>query len=162
MPLSSSGIHITHQHFQKRYITLFLLKWLKSYQPSKYECLDFLSKTHFTFLLWQITFEPIEQKQSYIPHLKVLMCGMNACGAQWHGNIFILQYTFLKMALLLHKTALVNFPMATTVFLRSVRLHLCSLKVFLAPQKSNFQRLRIQKCQETPKPHYSLILKARH
>ena len=40
---------------------------------------------------------------------------MNAQGAQWHGGIFILQYTSLKMALLLHKTTLVNFPMATTV-----------------------------------------------
>ena len=43
------------------------------------------------------------------------MCGMNAWGAQWHGGIFIQQYTSLKMVLLLHKTALVNFPMATTV-----------------------------------------------
>ena len=40
---------------------------------------------------------------------------MNAWGAQQHAGIFILWYTSLKMALLLHKTALVNFPMATTV-----------------------------------------------
>ena len=92
-----------------------MLKGLKSYQPSKYKCSDFLSKTHVTFLLWLITFEPLEQKQSYIPLLKVLMCGMNARGAQQHAGIFILWYTSLKMALLLHKTALVNFPMATIV-----------------------------------------------
>ena len=94
---------------------MFLLKGFKSYEPSKYKCSDFLSKTHVTFLLWLITFEPLEQKQSYIPLLKVLMCGMNAWGAQWHGGIFILQFTSLKMVLLLHKTTLVNFPMATTV-----------------------------------------------
>ena len=77
-------------------------------------CLHFLRKTHLTFLLWLITFEPLEQKQSYIPLLKVLMCGMNARGAQRHDGIFMLQYISLKMAVLLHKTALVNVPMATT------------------------------------------------
>ena len=97
-------------------MSLFLLKGLKSYQPSKYKCLYFPSKTHVTFLLWLITFEPLEQKQTYIPLLKVLMCGMNAWGYQWHGGIFILQYTSLKTVLLLHKIALVNFPMATTVY----------------------------------------------
>ena len=56
MLLSSLGIHTTHQHFQKRYITLFLLKGLKSYQPSKFESLYLLNKTHFIFLLWLITF----------------------------------------------------------------------------------------------------------
>ena len=40
---------------------------------------------------------------------------MNAQAAQRHDGVFILQYTSLKMADLLHKTALVNFPMATTV-----------------------------------------------
>ena len=93
-----------------------MLKGLKSYKPSKYKCSDFLSKTHVTFLLWLITFEPLEQKQSYIPLLKVLMCGMNSWGAQWHGDIFISPYTSLKMVVLLHNTALVNFPMAPTVF----------------------------------------------
>ena len=47
--------------------------------------------------------------------MKELLCGMNARGAQWHGGIFMKRYTSLKMAVLLHKTALVNFPMATTV-----------------------------------------------
>ena len=70
-PLRSSEIHATHQHFQKWYITLFLLKGLKSYQPSKFECLYFPSKTYFTFLLWLITFEPLELTQRYIPLLKV-------------------------------------------------------------------------------------------
>ena len=69
---------------------MFLLKGLETYQPSKYECSDFLSKTHVTFLLWLITFEPLEQKQSYVPLLEVLMCGMNIYGAQQHAGIFIL------------------------------------------------------------------------
>ena len=104
-----------------------MLRGLKSYQPSKFESVYFLSKTGLTFLLWPITFEPLKQKQSYIPLLKVLMCGMNAWGAQWHGGIFILQYTSLKMVLLLHKTALVNFPMATTVLVFSFIFNLLIL-----------------------------------
>ena len=32
-PLTTRGIGTTHQHFQMRYITLFQLKRLKSYQP---------------------------------------------------------------------------------------------------------------------------------
>ena len=121
-----------------------MLKGLKSYKPSKYKCSDFLSKTHDTFLLWLITFEPLKQKQSYIPLLKVLMCCMNAWGAQWHGGIFILQFTSLKIVLLLHKTALDNFPMATTVYQRwdiySWKTH--SIKIqFAYPvfQKSSLQ-----------------------
>ena len=43
------------------------------------------------------------------------MCGMNGRGAQWHNGTLVLQYTSLKMEVLLHKTALVNFPMVTTV-----------------------------------------------
>ena len=31
-PLSTIGKNTTHQHFQMRYVTLFLLKGLKSYQ----------------------------------------------------------------------------------------------------------------------------------
>ena len=49
------------------------------------------------------------------------MCGMNARGAQWYGGIFILQYTPLKIEVLLHKTALVNFPMAITVRITNFR-----------------------------------------
>ena len=43
------------------------------------------------------------------------MFGINDLGVQWHNDIFILQYTPLKMAVLLHKTALVNFLISTTV-----------------------------------------------
>ena len=52
MPLSTKYINTTRQHFQMRYTTLFYLKWLKSYQLSKFKCVGLLSKTDFTFLLW--------------------------------------------------------------------------------------------------------------
>ena len=41
------------------------------------------------------------------------MCGINAQEAQRHFHIL---YTSLKLIVLLHKTELVNFPMATTVY----------------------------------------------
>ena len=43
------------------------------------------------------------------------MCGINASGAQWCGYISTLCYIHLKLALLLHKTALVTFLLASTV-----------------------------------------------
>ena len=73
---------------------------------------NFYSKIVFTFLLLLITFE---LKQSYIPHLKVLMCGIYAFAALLCGDTFILCYTNLKLALLLHKTVLINFPIGTNV-----------------------------------------------
>ena len=88
-PLNSSAIHTTHYHFGKRYITLFPLRGLKSYKPSKFESVYLLSKTGLTFLLWVITFEPLRQKQSCIPLLKVLMCGMRRSTACWHFYVVI-------------------------------------------------------------------------
>ena len=70
---------------------------------------SFYSNTDFVFLLQLITFEPLQLKQSYIPHLKVLVCGINASSFQWCGSILKTCYTYLKLALLLHKTALVTF-----------------------------------------------------
>ena len=40
-----------------KYKTLMYGKELKNYQPSIFECFDFLSKTDFTFLLWLIIFK---------------------------------------------------------------------------------------------------------
>ena len=92
-----------------------MLKGLKSYQPQK-KCETCFTKEIYTFKLWWlVTFEPSEQKQRYVPLSKVLMCGMNGWGVQWRGGIFTMQYTSLKMTVLLHKTAHVNFPMATTL-----------------------------------------------
>ena len=58
-PLSSYSINTTHQGFQKRYITLFYLKGLKSYQPSKFKRVDFLplylvKRTFRLHFYWQL------------------------------------------------------------------------------------------------------------
>ena len=45
-----------------------------------------------------MAFELLEQKQSYIPLIKVLIYGMNGFGAPWCGAILI----FLKMQAPLH------------------------------------------------------------
>ena len=98
-----------------RYIILFQIKGLKSSQPSNFKLVYFHSKTDFTFLLQLITFEALELKQSYMSHLKVLVCGMNTSSSHWLGCIFILCYTHLKIVLLLYKTVLVNYLMSTNV-----------------------------------------------
>ena len=108
-PFSPKGINTTHQYFQMRYVNLFQLKGLKSYQLQQ-KCKDC-----FTKIGWLITFEFLELNQSYTPHLKVLVGSINAFGSQWCGCIVIMCYTCLKLALLLHETILVNFPIDTTV-----------------------------------------------
>ena len=101
---------------------------------------SFHSKTGFTFLLYLITFESIELKQSVIPHLKVLVCGINAFSSQWCGCIFILCYTHLNLALLLHKQGLVATGVGTTVvcFMRALshaNLHFAYKKVLVKLSK---------------------------
>ena len=49
-------------------------------------------------------------------HLKVLVCGINAYSFQLHGCIFMLCYTHLNLAFLLHKTVIVTFLLGSTVF----------------------------------------------
>ena len=63
-----------------------------------------------------MAFELFEQKQSYVHHSKVLVDGINASNSQWCGCIFLMCYTNLKLALLLHKTVLLNYPIGTTVY----------------------------------------------
>ena len=53
----------------------------------------------------------LDLKQIY---LKVLMCGINASGAQWCGCISILYNTLLKFALFLNKTVILNYLMSNT------------------------------------------------
>ena len=65
----------------------------------------FLSKSDFSFVLLLVTFEPLEVKQSYIPLLKALICGINVVGAQGCSCMFTFCLTPLKIALLLHKMA---------------------------------------------------------
>ena len=102
-PLRTRGINTTHRHFQMRYITF---SQLKNHQPKNFKVSSFQIERDLTFLLQLITFQHLELKQSYIPHLKVLMCDIDASGAQWCGYVFIFCYTHLKLALLLDKTAL--------------------------------------------------------
>ena len=45
----------------------------------------------------------------------MLLCGINACSPQWCGFIFILWYAHLNLKLLLHKTVLITFLLASTV-----------------------------------------------
>ena len=45
------------------------------------------------------------------------MCSIYASKAQWRVYILILCYTHLNLALLLHKTVLVTFLLASTVFI---------------------------------------------
>ena len=52
-----------------------------------------------------------------------------SCG-QWHEYIFILYYSHLKLALLLQKIVLVNFPMSTTVFKKVSRTQSTNLEEF--------------------------------
>ena len=66
----------------------------------------FYSGNYIFKIWWLITFEPLIWK---------LLCGINVWSSQWYSCIFILCCAHLKLALLLHKTVLVNFPIATTV-----------------------------------------------
>ena len=52
---------------------------------------------------------------------------MNARGYQQYGDTFILRFASLKMVVLLHETALANFPMATTVCTYSLCLYISLL-----------------------------------
>ena len=44
-------------------------------------CTIILSKSEFSFPLLLVAFEPIDLEQTYIPHLKALVCGINAAEA---------------------------------------------------------------------------------
>ena len=76
-----------------------------------------------------------------MPHLKVLLCGINASRSQWCGCIFILCYTHLKSALLLHKQGLVATGIATTVGMKNVKFFIISYQES-TPEKifTNFEK----------------------
>ena len=111
--LSSYSINTTHQCFQKRYITLLYFKGLKSYQLSKFKCLHFtpLSLVNRTFHLhfcWYLLSPLRYNKVMYVPHLKVLKCGINAVGAQGCSCMSTFCHAPEKIALLLHKLEIVH------------------------------------------------------
>ena len=57
------------------------------------------------FYAWRlVTFEPLIVEQSYIPHLKALMCGNKASEAPWRSNTLRVCQALLKSAVLLSKT----------------------------------------------------------
>ena len=62
-------------------------------------------------------FWALKLNQSYRPHLKMLVCRINASSSQLCGCIFLLSYIHLNLALLLHKQGLVATGVATTVHL---------------------------------------------
>ena len=70
-------------------------------------CTILLSKSEFSFALLLVTFEPFDLEQSYIPHLKALMCGINAAEAQGCECMFTFCHAYPKMGVLLHKMAIV-------------------------------------------------------
>ena len=64
---------------------------------------------------WLIAFEPLDINQSYVPHLKALVSGINASRSQWCGFIFILCYIYLKLTILLYKQGFVDSQIVTAV-----------------------------------------------
>ena len=50
--------------------------------------------------------------------MQVLLYGIDVFSSQWYGWIFILCYTHLKLALLLHKQGLVATGVGTTVIFK--------------------------------------------
>ena len=78
-------------------------------------CTILLSKSEFSFALLLVTFEPFDLEQSYIPHLKALMCGINAAEAQRCDCMFTFCYAYPKMGVLLHKMANASHSSSGTV-----------------------------------------------
>ena len=112
----------------------------------------FYYENYASKIWWLITFEPFELKQIYIPQLKMLVFCNDASSFQWYGFIFILCDTHVKLALLLDKPVLVNFPIDTTVVSEIWRWKVDDVKSFseqrcLKPYTGGFlvlfqQRLR--------------------
>ena len=59
--------------------------------------------------------EPLDLEQSYIPHLKALMCGINAADAQRCDCMFTFCYAYPKLGVLLHKMANASHSSSGTV-----------------------------------------------
>ena len=75
----------------------------------------FLSKSDFSFALFLVTFEPLEIQQCNIPLLKALQCGIKAVGAQGCRSMSTFCHAPRKIALLLHKMAIVCNQMSLAV-----------------------------------------------
>ena len=75
----------------------------------------FLSKSDFSFALFLVTFEPLEIQQSNISLLKAPKCGIKAVGAQGCRSMSTFCHTPRKIALLLHKMAIICNQMSLAV-----------------------------------------------
>ena len=64
-----------------------------------------LAKNHIKLYVIYVKSYPHEFEQSYIPHLKALMCGIKASEAQWRGSTLRVCQALLKSAVLLSEIA---------------------------------------------------------
>ena len=79
--------------FSKSVIFSFSYKWKRKVR---------FTKENGDIKLWRlVTCESLELQQSYIHHLKALMCGINASRGHGHGCRFIMCHVSVKIALLL-------------------------------------------------------------
>ena len=85
-------------------------------------CTILLSKSEFSFALLLVTFEPFDLEQSYIPHLKALMCDINAAEAQRCDCMFTFCYAYSKMGVLLHKMTNASHSSSGTVSMYNIIL----------------------------------------
>ena len=97
-----------------------------------------LSKTDFSFALLLATFEPLEIYQSYIPFWKAQKCGINTLWTQGRGCMVTIYHTSLKMAILLHKEATVQFDLILAVLLDYVMRYFVPIRkgMFTVPGTS--------------------------
>ena len=84
------------------------LKYREGVNRPDLPSLILLSKSDFLFALLLVTFELLEVEQSYIPHLKAMMSGINAAKAQGCDCMFTFCHAYLKMGVLLHKMEIVH------------------------------------------------------
>ena len=94
----------------------------------------FLSKSDFSFALFLVTFEHLEIQQSNIPLKKALKCGIIAVGAQGCSCMSTFCHAPRKIALLLHKMAIVcnQTSMAVAFKPKSMTLlQICTIREFI-------------------------------
>ena len=133
LPMSFLGINNTLLGFPKRCIILVYLKRLKSYQPSNFKRVDFLSlylvkRTFRLHFYWQFL-SPLRYTKVIYLFGKPRSVNNNAWEAQGRGCMFMLCQTSVKMAILLHKQASDRFHSLLTVLLLS-----CGKSILVCPK----------------------------
>ena len=69
------------------------------------------------------------------------MCGIDAFSPQWYGSIFIWCYTYLKLALLLHKAATAKYILHRTVWFQEIKPFLWFITEVMASTKFTEKRV---------------------